>query len=258
MSDSRRVKLAVFKFSSCDGCQLQILNAEDELLKLAENVDISYFMEATRKASPGPYDVSLVEGSVSTPEEEDRIKQIRRDSKFLIAIGACATAGGIQALRNWSDVEYFKRVVYPNPEWISALKTATPISAHVKVDLELMGCPISKDQLISVIAQLLRGKRPYLPTYSVCVECKARGTPCVVVTKNIPCLGPITMAGCGAICPAYGRGCYGCFGPMDDPNPKALIEYLVSQGIEKEKVLGLLRMFTGYSEKFRKAVDEYE
>lgn len=258
MNEGRKLKVAVYKFSSCDGCQLQILNAEDELLELANLVEISYFMEATRRTQPGPYDVTFVEGSVSTPEEEKRIEEIRQNSKILVAIGACATAGGIQALRNWSDVEHFKRVVYPNPEWVAALKTATPISAHVKVDLELMGCPINKDQLLFVIAQLLKGKKPYVPTYSVCLECKARGTPCVVVSKNIPCVGPVTMAGCGALCPSYGRGCYGCFGPMDDPNPKGLIDYFLSQGFDKGDVLRLLRMFTGYSEKFRKAVDEYE
>jgi len=258
MSQARKPRVAVFKFSSCDGCQLQILNAEEDLLELANLVEISYFMEATRRALPGPYDVSFVEGSVSTPEEEERIKEIRRNSKILVAIGACATVGGIQALRNWSDVEQFKRVVYPNPEWITALKTATPISAHVKVDLELMGCPINKEQFLYVTAQLLRGKTPYVPTYSVCIECKARGTPCVVVTKNIPCLGPVTMAGCGALCPSYGRGCYGCFGPMDDLNAKGLSDYFLSQGTDRGELLRLLRMFTGYSEKFRKAVEEYE
>jgi len=258
MSKNRKTSLAVFKFSSCDGCQLQILNAENELLELANQVDISYFMEATRRAKPGPYDVALVEGSVSTPHEKELVAEIRKNSKYLIAIGACATAGGIQALRNWSSVESFKKIVYPNPEWIAALEKATPISEHVKVDLELMGCPINKDQLLYVTAQLLRGKKPYLPTYSVCLECKMRGTPCVIVSKKVPCIGPTTMAGCGAICPAYGRGCYGCFGPMDDPNPKALVDYLVSEGIDKGDVIRLFKGFTGYSEKFRKVIDEYE
>jgi len=258
MSKDGKVRVAVYKFSSCDGCQLQILNTEDDLLELANQVEISYFMEATRRAQPGPYDLALVEGSVSTPHEEEVIKKAREDSKLLVAIGACATAGGIQALRNWSDVEQFKKIVYPKPEWITVLKTATPISQHVKVDLELMGCPINKNQLIYVISQLLRGKKPYVPTYSVCLECKAKGIPCVIVSKNLPCLGPVTMAGCGALCPSYGRACYGCFGPMDDPNPKSLIDYLVSQGVDKGDVLRSLRMFTGYSEKFRKAVDEYE
>ena len=258
MSKDNKIKVAVYKFSSCDGCQLQVLNAEDDLLELANQVEISYFMEATRRAQPGPYDLALVEGSVSTPHEEEVIKKAREDSRLLVAIGACATAGGIQALRNWSDVELFKKIVYPKPEWITALKMATPISQNVKVDLELKGCPINKNQLIYVISQLLKGKRPYIPTYSVCVECKARGTPCVIVARNMPCVGPVTMAGCGALCPFYGRGCYSCFGPMDDPNPKSLIDYLVSQGADKGDVLRLLKMFNGYSEKFRKVVDEYE
>jgi len=255
---SMRIRVAVYKFSSCDGCQLQILNAEDDLLELANQVEISYFMEATRRALPGPYDVALVEGSVSTPHEVEIVKKAREDSKLLVAIGACATAGGIQALRNWADIEVFKEIVYPKPEWVSALDKATPISENVKVDLELMGCPINRDQLLYVMAQLLRGKRPYLPTYSVCLECKARGTSCVVVAKKIPCLGPVTMAGCGAICPAYSRGCYGCFGPMDDPNPEGLVDYYLSQGVDKGDVIRLLKGFTGYSEKFRKVIDKYE
>ncbi len=255
---NNKIRLAVFKFSSCDGCQLQILNAEDELLRLAQLVDIAYFMEAKRDWNPGPYDVALVEGAVSTPEEEELVKKIRSESKIVIPIGACATAGGIQALRNWANVEEFKKIVYPNPEWISALAKATPISDHVQVDLELRGCPISREQLIFATAQLLKGKRPYIPSYSVCMECKRKGNACVVVAHGVQCLGPVTMDGCGAICPSYDRGCYGCFGPMDQPNPKAMAEYCISMGLSKENIARLFKLFTGYSEKFREVVDEYE
>jgi len=211
---SGKPKIAVYKFSSCDGCQLQILNLEDELLDLADTVEIAYFLEASRSVQPGPYDVGIVEGSVTTPDEAERIQQIRRDCKTLVTIGACATSGGVQALRNFANVKEYAQWVYPHPEYLETLATSTPISAHVKVDLEVWGCPINKYQLLDVIGALLQKRRPAQPQYSVCLDCKRRGTTCVIVARGIPCLGPITQSGCGAICPAYGRGCYGCFGPL--------------------------------------------
>ncbi len=210
-----RPKLAVFKFASCDGCQLSVLNLEDELLALGEAVDIAYFPEASSRMEDGPYDVGLVEGSVSTPEDVRRLVRIREQCRMLITIGACATAGGIQALRNGADLEAFKRAVYPSPEYIASLSTSTPIAEHVRVDLELWGCPIDKGQLLSVLTDVLAGVQPHLPAHSVCLECKRRGIVCVMVAKGIPCLGPVTRTGCGAICPSMGRDCYGCFGPAE-------------------------------------------
>jgi coenzyme F420-reducing hydrogenase gamma subunit len=214
--------LAVWKFASCDGCQLSLLDCEDELLALTEKVRIAHFLEATSGVVAGPYDVSLVEGSVTTPSDVERIKRVREQSGTLVAIGACATAGGIQALRNFADVAEFTSVVYAKPEYVSTLATSTPISSHVKVDYELRGCPIDRGQLLEFLTALLAGRRPNLPRHSVCVQCKARGTPCVLVTGTQPCLGPVTQAGCGAICPAFDRGCYGCFGPVEGANPAAL------------------------------------
>jgi coenzyme F420-reducing hydrogenase gamma subunit len=214
--------LAVWKFSSCDGCQLSLLDLEDELLAIADRVQIANFMEASSAFVAGPYDVSLVEGSVTTAEEAERIKEIRAASGVLVTIGACATAGGIQALRNFADVEGFVAAVYASPEYISTLATSTPISDHVHVDFELRGCPINKRQLLEVIAALLQRRPPNVSTHSVCVECKSRGIPCVMVARGVPCLGPVTQAGCGAICPAYARGCYGCFGPAETPNLDSL------------------------------------
>jgi coenzyme F420-reducing hydrogenase gamma subunit len=211
----RRPRLGVFKFASCDGCQLSILNLEDELLALGQALDIAYFPEASSDMRAGPYDIALVEGSITTPEDAHRILSVREQAKVLITIGACATAGGIQALRNWADVEAFKRVVYPSPHYIRSLSTSTPISEHVKVDFELWGCPIDKEQLLRVLTDLLAGVQPRLPTHSVCLECKRRGNVCVMVAKNLPCLGPVTRTGCGAICPSMGRDCYGCFGPVE-------------------------------------------
>ena len=218
----RRPKLAVWKFSSCDGCQLSLLDCEDELLAVAGAVDIAYFLEASSATKPGLYDVSLVEGSITTAHDAERILRVRKQSKTLITIGACATAGGIQALKNYADVAEFVATVYPTPEFISTLATSTAISDHVPVDFELRGCPIDKHQLLEVVTAFLHGRRPNIPTYSVCMECKRRGTTCVLVAHGTSCLGPVTQSGCGAICPAYRRGCYGCFGPMESANVPAL------------------------------------
>jgi len=250
-------KLGVFKFASCDGCQLSLLDCEDELLTVAGAVQIAFFPEASREYLEGPYDLTLVEGSITTPHDLEAIKKIRADSKFLITIGACATAGGIQALRNWKDVTEFTRYVYAHPEYISTLETSTAIADHVPVDFELRGCPINKWQLIEVVNAFLHARKPNIPTYSVCVECKRRGTPCVMVAQGIPCLGPVTQAGCGALCPAYDRGCYGCFGPMESPNMAALTEWWRSMGVDDRTLVNALRSFNANAQPFREASDVY-
>lgn len=251
-------RLAVFKFASCDGCQLSLLDAEDELLAVADAVQIAYFVEASRSFQGGPYDVALVEGSISAPEQVQQIKEVRRQSRYLIAIGACATAGGIQALRNWADADEFTRIVYAHPEYVETLETSSPIAEHVKVDFELRGCPISKHQLLEVVTALLIGRQPRLPVYSVCLECKRRGTACVMVAQGIPCLGPVTQAGCGAICPAYQRGCYGCFGPMEAPNSQSLGLQFEAMGVAAADIVRLFRSFNGNADPFRMASDRYE
>src|SRR5208282_6390083 len=215
-----RPRLAVWKFASCDGCQLSLLDCEDELLAVAGQLDIAYFAEASRRMMRGPYDLSLVEGSITTPADAERILRVRRLSRHLVTIGACATSGGIQALRNFADVREFAASVYPHPEYLKTLATSTPISAHVPVDYELHGCPIDKGQLTEVLSAFLAGRKPSIAAHSVCIECKRRGTVCVMV-QGTPCLGPVTHAGCGAICPSFRRGCYGCFGPMETPNTPA-------------------------------------
>ncbi len=251
-------KLAVWKFASCDGCQLTLLDCEDELLAIAEEIEIAHFPEASRAVMEGPYDLSLVEGSITTPHDAERIQEVRRCSKFLVTIGACATAGGIQALRNFQDVEEFIRIVYAHPKYISTLEKSTAISEHIKVDFELRGCPISKEQLVEVISAFLNGRKPNTPTHSVCMECKLQGTVCVMVAHGTPCLGPITHAGCGAICPAYNRGCYGCFGPKETPNVASLSHWWNQLGVEREDILRALRTFNAEAEPFRKESDNYE
>jgi coenzyme F420-reducing hydrogenase gamma subunit len=252
-AESPRPKLAVWKFSSCDGCQLSLLDCEDELLALAGAVEIAYFPEATSAEVEGPYDVSLVEGSVTTPHDVERIQAIRRQSRVLVTIGACATAGGIQALRNLTDVREWIPLVYATPAFVDTLATSTPIAEHVPVDLELRGCPISKEQLVGVLLALLSGRPPRLPSTSVCFECKARGTACVMVAHGTPCLGPITQAGCGAICPAYDRGCYGCFGPMESPNVPALAAQWRALGADEPTIVRALRTFNANAPAFRDA-----
>ena len=246
-----RPRLAVWKFASCDGCQLTLLDCEDELLGLAGEVEVSYFLEASSATAPGPYDLSLVEGSITTPEDAERIRRVRADSKRLVTIGACATAGGVQALRNLADVERYLGVVYATPAYISTLATSTPIAAHVPVDFELRGCPIDKGQLVEVITSTLHGRRPNVSGQSVCVECKLRGNVCVLVTGEAPCLGPITHAGCGALCPTYQRGCYGCFGPAEDPNPPSLTGVLRDKGVADADTVRLLRTFNTAAPAFR-------
>ena len=239
----RKPKLAVWKFASCDGCQLSLLDCEDELLGLAGEVEIAHFVEATSAAVEGPYDLSLVEGSVTTEHDAERIREVRRVSRHLVTIGACATAGGVQALRNFANVRDFLSVVYASPEYVSTLETSTPISAHVRVDFELHGCPIDKRQLLEVITAFLHGRRPNIASTSVCAECKRRGNVCVMVAHGTPCLGPVTHAGCGALCPTYDRGCYGCFGPMETPNTPSLTRQLRVLGMEERSIERVYRTF---------------
>ncbi len=252
-----RPKLAVWKFASCDGCQLTLLDCEDQFLSIAGAMNIAYFPEATRSVVEGPYDLSLVEGSVTTQHDAERILEIREMSRTLVTIGACATAGGIQSLKNWADVDEFISIVYAHPEYIDTLGTSTPISDHVAVDFELRGCPISKSQLIEVIDAFIVGRKPNTPTHSVCVECKLRGAACIMVAHGTPCMGPITQAGCGAICPAFNRGCYGCFGPAESPNIGALRGAWRTLGVSDADLVRALRTFNAYAPEFREASDSY-
>ena len=247
----RRPRLAVWKFASCDGCQLTLLDCEDELLAVTEHVQIAHFVEASSASVKGPYDVSLVEGSITTAEDARRIRDVRKASKVLVTIGACATSGGIQALRNFGDVDEFMSVVYARPEYIRTLETSTAIADHVPVDFELRGCPIDKGQLIEVITAFLAKRRPVVPAHSVCVECKLAGNVCVMVASGTPCLGPLTHAGCGALCPSYDRGCYGCFGPTERPNAPSLMGWLRGRGLDGDDAVRVLRTFNANAPAFR-------
>ncbi len=251
-----RPRLAIFKFASCDGCQLQVIDvlgrARPRLGDLAEVLEVEHFLEARSRIGEGPYDVGLVEGSISTPADIERIKEIRRQCRFLVTIGACATAGGIQALRNWGRIDDFLSAVYATPAYIKTLATSDPVAAHVKVDFELRGCPIDAGQLANVLSAFVIGRKPRLPGYSVCVECKERGTVCVAVARGIPCLGPVTQAGCGAICPAHDRECFGCYGPdRQEPNLVSLTGFYERHGASRESLGRLVQSCNGWAPEFR-------
>jgi sulfhydrogenase subunit delta len=252
-----RPKLAVWKFSSCDGCQLSLLDCEDELLAVATAIDIAYFPEATSHVAPGPYDLSLVEGSITTPHDAERIREVRAQSRTLVTIGACATAGGIQALRNFRDHAEMMSVVYARPDYIATLATSTAIAQHVKVDFELRGCPIDKRQLLEVVSAFLHRRKPNVQSHSTCIECKMRGTVCVMVARGQPCLGPVTHAGCGALCPSYARGCYGCFGPSDAPRTQPLADRLLVLGASRAQVKRLFSTFNAAAEPFRQEAQRH-
>ncbi|MFZ5854528.1 MAG: oxidoreductase [Chloroflexota bacterium] len=251
-----RPRVGVVKFASCDGCQLTLLDLEDELLEIAGRFDIVEFPEASSSRSEGPYDVLFVEGSVSTPEQAEQIVELRRQAKLLVTIGACATAGGIQALRNWADHDAFRAAVYPHPEYVASLARATPVADHVPVDAALRGCPIGIGQLRELLTSLILGRRPEIRDEAVCAECKRRGAVCVVVATGTPCLGPVTQGGCGALCPRWGRGCYGCFGPREGANTASLAATFRAEGRSDSDVGRLFAGFTAWAEPFRTVVDE--
>jgi coenzyme F420-reducing hydrogenase gamma subunit len=255
MTPIHKPTVAVYKFSSCDGCQLSLLNLEDELLELADTVEIAFFLEARRQVIPGPYDIGLVEGSISTQDEIERIKEVRRDCQVLIALGTCATAGGVQALRNFGDVKAFTETVYEHPEYIHSLNTSSPITEHIQVDIELWGCPVNKYQVVEMITSLLHSRRPNLPQYAVCLECKRKNNICVTVVNGTPCLGPITRAGCQAICPSVNRGCYGCFGPVPSAEIGAMIPVLKTNQRYPGEAVNLLRTISGNAPEFREAAE---
>jgi coenzyme F420-reducing hydrogenase gamma subunit len=251
-SAAARPRVGVVKFASCDGCQLTLLDLEDQLLAFAERFEIVDFPEASSSRSPGPYDILLVEGSVSSPEHLPRLQDLREQAKLLITIGACATAGGIQALRNFGDAAAFHAAVYPHPHEVESLATATPIAAHVAVDHEVRGCPIDGSQLLELLTAVATGRRPQLRDEAVCMECKRRGVACVMVVRGEPCLGQVTLAGCGAICPRFARGCYGCFGPREQANVRSLVHQLRgSHGHTPETVAQLFAGINAYAEPFR-------
>lgn len=252
-------RVAVHKFSSCDGCQLAFLNAGEALLELVRQVEFAHFAEAGVVSPEAEADIAFIEGSVTTPHEIERIRTIRAHTKYLVTIGACATAGGIQALRNgrMQGADWIGSV-YASPEYISSLDTSTPIAAHVKVDLELWGCPVTTRQVMQATRDLLFGVQPRNLSDSVCLDCKRAGNVCVLVTQGAPCMGPVTRTGCGALCPSFGRACYACFGPSEQVNGQALGQRLIGLGLAPQAVRQRFLFITAGAEPYRAAVDRVE
>jgi sulfhydrogenase subunit delta len=258
---ARPLRVGVVKFASCDGCQLALLGLGPLLLELGQRFTIAEFAEASSARAPdGPFDILLVEGSVSTADQARHIRHLRERTALLVTIGACATSGGIQALRAWAGadggIEAVSRFVYPRPEEVETLATATPIAEHVTVDAELRGCPIDGGQLLELLTAVSVGRRPQLPNEAVCVACKRAGRVCVMVARGEPCLGPIIHTGCGALCPAMARGCYGCFGPRESANVPSLADWFgTSLGVPEREVSGHLAGFTARAPELREVID---
>jgi coenzyme F420-reducing hydrogenase gamma subunit len=250
---SPKPSIAVHKFTSCDGCQLAFLNLGEALLTLSQLVEIKHFAEAGPFAPETDVDIAFVEGSVSTPDEEERIKTVRAHCKYLITIGACATAGGLQALRNFNDADQWREAIYPSPEHIDSLRTASAIKDHVRVDFELWGCPVSARQVVAALGNLLNGVAPVEENEKVCLECKRLHHVCVMVAKGEPCMGPVTRTGCGAICPRYGRDCYACFGPAENVNTTSFANRLAGLGLLDEHIVRRFLFINNSAPEFRSA-----
>jgi sulfhydrogenase subunit delta len=250
-------RLAVHKFASCDGCQLALLNAGEDLLRLASRIDIVHFAEAGPVNPDTEIDIALVEGSITTAHDAERIVKIRKHSLYVITIGACATSGGLQALRNYADVGQWTASIYAQPQFIQTLAHSTPIREHIKVDFELWGCPVNSQQVLAAIHDLLAGVIPKEETSKVCQECKRRNYTCVMVSQGLPCLGPVTRNGCGALCPGVGRECYGCYGPAENSNTLALAEQFDSLGLSADEIVKRFRSINSTSEVFAQAANAW-
>jgi sulfhydrogenase subunit delta len=239
-------KVAFFDFAGCEGDQLQVVNLEEQLLDLLGQVEVVSFREAMTEHSD-EYDIAFVEGSITRPSDEARLKQIRENAKLLVAIGACATIGGINALKNSQDLEEVKRYVYGKDAKHFDTYATRPVDAVVKVDAYVHGCPIDRREFLEVVKALLMGRKPELPNYPVCVECKKAENVCVF-EKGQFCMGPVTRAGCGAACVTQGSICWGCRGFVDDPNTDAAKEVLEKYGLNLKDVMNKFRLYTGCSE----------
>jgi coenzyme F420-reducing hydrogenase gamma subunit len=241
-------RVAVFDFACCEGCQLQIVNLEEELLDLLGVADVVEWREAMSEQSH-EYDIAIVEGSITRKEDEERLDIIRSRAKILIALGACATIGGINKLKNNFEMEDVKKCVYGKDADKPHLNTYPTKAAHevVKVDYKVHGCPIDRDEFTYVLRSLLLGKKPEIPEYPVCVECKAKGNQCLW-EKGQVCLGPIIRAGCGARCPSAGFRCFGCRGYIDNPNVDAAKEVMDKYNLTVEELKSKMVLFGSQQE----------
>ncbi len=239
-------KVGIFDFASCEGCELQIVNLEEDVVGLVAAVDVVSFREAMKEHSDN-YDIAIVEGSITRESDEARLKNIRENAAILVALGACACIGGINALKNTKDLDEVMKIVYGDKaDWFETYP-ARPIDAVVQVDYYVHGCPIDRNEFLSIVKSLLLGKEPEIPNYPLCVECKLAENQCVF-EKDMFCLGPVTRAGCSARCPSSGSDCVGCRGLVDNPNKEAQKEVLEKFGLTVDDVLARFTLFGSYQE----------
>lgn len=248
-----KLRLGIHKFTSCDGCQLAFLNGGEELLTLFELIEVVHFAEAGKINLENPVDIAIIEGSISTPEEQINIQKIRKNSRYVITIGACATAGGIQALRNSVNYKNWMSSIYASPEYIKTLDTSTAIAEHIKVDWELWGCPVNTHQVMDAIYSLMLNATPRIKRDAVCMECKRQGNVCVLVAKNEPCMGPVTQTGCYSLCPNIQRACYACYGPSENPNTQSLGSWFKQLGYSKDTIARQFLHINNHAPAFNKA-----
>ncbi len=246
----KRLRIGIFKLSSCDGCQTAFMDSPS----LWELCEVVYWLLGTSRRGVKEVDVAFVEGSVYTPEERELVTEVRERAETLVTVGACATSGGIQALRNFMEEKEFLST-YPSPEHLKVLSRSLPVSEVVEVDHEIYGCPVNPRIVESFVVSLVHNRRPQIPQHPLCMECKLRGNVCVLDAYGIPCLGPVVRAGCGALCPAVGRGCYGCFGPFRDANVDSLVSWFRQLGIGKEEIRRLFQNENAYAPEFRKVLE---
>jgi coenzyme F420-reducing hydrogenase gamma subunit len=249
--------IAVHKFASCSGCQLAFINMGEDLITLTEHVSIVHFPEAGQLGPNTSVDIAFIEGSVTTPEDVERLIEIRERSRYLVTLGACATSGGIQALKNNADADAWLKSVYAKPEYVESLSTSAAISKHVKVDFELWGCPVNVRQVTWVVRQLLNGVQPIDANEKVCAECKRQNTVCVLVSKGEACMGPVTRTGCGALCPSFGTACYACYGPAEALNTQSLGERFIGLGLQPGAIAQKFHMINNAADAFDAAGEQW-
>jgi len=243
--------VAFFGLTCCAGCQLEILNQEDKLLDILRAIELVQFRMGSSATHDGPYDICFVEGSVTNEAELEKLKELREKSKVLVAMGACATTGGVNAIRNGLNIEELKQSVYGDASHIKTLPEILPLKKYVKVEFELQGCPINGEEFVELVKALLSGSTPREKNYPVCVECRLKENICLMKEGEL-CLGPITRAGCGALCPSVGFPCEGCWGPVPQANVDSEIVMFSEMGASFDTVVRKFRMFNAGSEDFVK------
>jgi len=247
----KKPRVAVYKFTGCAGCQMELLRLEEELLDLAAEIEIVYFMMAKTEVDLGPYDICFVEGSVSTPRELEELKILRSVSRVLVAFGDCAVAGCVPSIRNWMKQAEAEAIVYEDRKKILSFRVRG-LDEFVPVDVVLPGCPPDRKLILRTVISALQGIAPRIDSFPVCVECKMKENECLLKLGKA-CMGPVTRAGCGAICPSFGRECEGCYGPMSDANAKQLATvFMEDLGLSKEDVLRKFRKYAGMTDEFRR------